>query len=425
MALLIACHSKLAWGQSTHNLHPIMVSSKGGQIDSATRNLMVATFSEAIRESSLKSLGQQFYGTSATSGFSGTSQAGPISMLRKTLLNFDMIMGEKVRQIHSRLKAPSTDAADNQLEFFWTSRTIGSKVLPVNGSLFGMLFKILTPSQKSGVKIENPFAIQIGSQLIAMEAAREQDVPGGTKSLADESKRAYSTLRNLNPGVWMPLYFKAGISINRDKTIISDFSVSMIPIGFTMPKDTMNDLSIDSVVYNPRMDYADVLHIRFQRAYEASNTPNSPAILKVNFGPLNTEDMASTVCTGDSCIERVDSIPTVNATMTGSWFKKAFASALSLNNFKMMIASLGIKLTSLEVDPDSSELPVMVKTYTFGWKIIDTKRNIRPLNPLEAIQKSLIGDRASEGISEMIQPASEKAEKSMNNAVKTVIQLFN
>ena len=91
----------------------------------------------------------------------------------------------------------------------------------------------------------------------------------------------------------------------------------------------------------------------------------------------------------------------------------------------MMISSLGIKLATLEVDPASSELPVMVKTYTFGWKIIDTKRNVRPFNPLEAIQKSIIGERVSDGVSEMIQPASEKAEKSFNNAVKTVIALFN
>jgi hypothetical protein len=295
----------------------------------------------------------------------------------------------------------------------------------VNSSIFGMLFKILSPSLSRDSRNDNPFSIQIGTQLISMETAREEEVPGGALSLVEEAKTVYSQLRDMNPGIWVPLHFNAGVSIDRNRKIGTDLSVSMIPIGFTLPKETMDDLSIESITYQPKKENCDILHVRFQRVYDESGAPNSPAILKVSFGPLNKLNLEGNVCTGDRCISRVETIPTVSATMTGSWYKKAFASALSLNNFKMMISSLGIKLATLEVDPASSELPVMVKTYTFGWKIIDTKRNVRPFNPLEAIQKSIIGERVSDGVSEMIQPASEKAEKSFNNAVKTVIALFN
>lgn len=425
MALLLIFLGTTALSQTTENFHPVMISSRSGQVDSGTRRLMVETFSEAIRQSSLKSLGQQIYGTSKESGFSGTSPAGPISTLRKMLINLDTILDDRISKIHGELRAPSSEKAENLLEFFWTSRSFGTKALPVNGSIFGMLFKVLSPNRIQGTHLVNPFAIQMGSQLISLETARDKDVPGGIASLADESMSAYSKLRDLNSGLWMPLYFRAGVAIDRDKKISSDFSVSLIPVGFTLPKETINDLSIESVTYNPKKENSDILHIRFQRSYDNTGALNGLPILKVNFGPLNKQTMESNVCTGDSCIPLVDSIPTINAVMTGNWFKVAFASVLSLNSFKMMISSLGIKLNSLEVDPASSELPVMVKTYTLGWKAIDNKRNIRPLNPLEAIQKSLIGDRVSEGLSNKIQPASQDAEKSINDALKKVTDLFH
>jgi hypothetical protein len=201
--------------------------------------------------------------------------------------------------------------------------------------------------------------------------------------------------------------------------------VSMIPVGFSLPKDTMDEISIESVIYQPKKENADILQISTQRTYSPSGGNTQPAIVQVSFGPLDPSTMTSSVCTGDACMPRLETIPTITAVMTGSWYKKAFASALSLNQFKMMISSLGIDLKTLAVDSSSSELPVMVKTYTFGWKTIDTKRNVRPFNPLEAIQKSIIGDRVSDGISGVIQPASDQAEQSINRSVKAIIDLFN
>jgi hypothetical protein len=415
----------VALAQSTKNLHPVLITSKSGYVDPETRRILVENFSSAIRESSLKTLGQQFYGTDKSFGYSGSATPGPISSLRKMLVNMDLMMATRIRSIHHNLKAPATDNADNAIHFYWTTRTFGSKVLPINSSIVGMLFKILTPSPNKDSNAINPFAIQLGSQLMGLETAREAEIQGGMDSLAAESKSAYSQLRDLNQGAWLPLYFKAGISIDRTKTVKTSFMVSMIPVGFSLPKDTMDEISIESVIYQPKKENADILQISTQRTYSPSGGNTQPAIVQVSFGPLDPSTMTSSVCTGDACMPRLETIPTITAVMTGSWYKKAFASALSLNQFKMMISSLGIDLKTLAVDSSSSELPVMVKTYTFGWKTIDTKRNVRPFNPLEAIQKSIIGDRVSDGISGVIQPASDQAEQSINRSVKAIIDLFN
>lgn len=424
-ALLGLCWSVSGISQSTKNLHPVVVTSKSGVVDSDTRRILVENFSAAMRESSLKTLGQQFYGIDKTAGFSGTGNPGPISSLRQMLLNMDEIMANRTRSIHRRLKPSVTDYAENDLEFYWTSRNFGDKILPINGNLVGMLFKIMSPTPNRDSKNRNPFAIQIGKQLAEMESTREGDIPGGISTLASEAPQAYEQLRDLNPGAWLPLYFKAGVGIDRNKKVRIDFSVSMIPVGFSLPKDSMDDISIESVLYQPSKDSSDVLNIRMHRIFDENGASAAPAVLLVNFGPLDPSTMGSRICTGDNCIAQVGKIPTISATMTGSWYKKAFASALSLNQFKMMISSLGINVKTLEVDTSSSELPVMVKTYTFGWKVLDTKRNVRPFNPLEAIQKSLIGDRVADGLTNVIQPASDKAEQSINKSVKAIIALFN
>ena len=67
---------------------------------------------------------------------------------------------------------------------------------------------------------------------------------------------------------------------------------------------------------------------------------------------------------------------------------------------------------------------MLLKTYTFGWKVVDMKRNTRPLNPLEAIQKTLVGDQVSAGLSDRLQTEGANAEKSVNQSLQTIVDLF-
>jgi hypothetical protein len=46
------------------------------------------------------------------------------------------------------------------------------------------------------------------------------------------------------------------------------------------------------------------------------------------------------------------------------------------------------------------------------------------LNPIEAIQKSFIGDSVSQGISAELKVAGDNAEKSMNETLKPIIQFL-
>jgi hypothetical protein len=55
---------------------------------------------------------------------------------------------------------------------------------------------------------------------------------------------------------------------------------------------------------------------------------------------------------------------------------------------------------------------------------VDTKRNLRPLNPIEAIQKSFISDSVSQGISAELKVAGDRAETSLNETLRPIIQLL-
>ena len=147
-------------------------------------------------------------------------------------------------------------------------------------------------------------------------------------------------------------------------------------------------------------------------------------LIKVNFGPLERGSTDANVCIGDACLNKADSIPTIHALMDAGWVKNSLAQTLSLNSMMILISSLGINIETMSVDPATSELPILMKTYTFGWKIIDSKRFTRPLNPLEALQKIMVGDQVSASFSSRLQAEGSNAENRVNESLQSIIDLF-
>jgi len=414
----------VARGQAAGDFHPVVVTSSSGEIDPASQKILVETFSEVIRSSSLRSLGREFYGTSAKDGFAGVSSKGPIGLLRRALVSMDKEMADRVTAIHPKLKAPTTDAALSHMELFWTSRTMGSEVLGPNGDALGVLLKMLGPTVRKNDETMNPFALQLGEKAAKLHIATIDEVPGGRATLVNEARDAYSALRELNADAWVPLHLDSAIKIDKSKTITTRVAVTMIPVGFKFEKEKVGDFSIERTTYEPERDNRSVIRITFQRTYAADNRQRPPLLIKVDFGPLRLNGMDADVCIGDNCLKKDDSVPTIHALMDGGWLKNLFAKTLSLNQVKILIASLGINIEDLSVDPATSELPLLLQTYTFGWKVVDMKRNARPLNPLEAIQKALVGDQVNAGLSERLKTEGDKAETKINESLQAVVDLF-
>jgi len=88
------------------------------------------------------------------------------------------------------------------------------------------------------------------------------------------------------------------------------------------------------------------------------------------------------------------------------------------------VNSLAVKIDDMTVVGGNSELPLILRTQTWGWKVVDTKRNLRPLNPIEAIQKNLIGDSVASGLSSELKKAGDEAEQSLNAALKPIIEIL-
>ena len=139
LTLAFSLPASLSFGQQSGEFHPLVVTSSTGQIDLESQKLLVENFSEVIRSSSLRSLGREFYGTSSKDGFAGEGSKGPIGLLRKALISMDKDMAERVSKIHSKLQPPTSEAATNRMELFWSKRNIGSSALGTNGDSLGVL----------------------------------------------------------------------------------------------------------------------------------------------------------------------------------------------------------------------------------------------------------------------------------------------
>ena len=424
LTLAFSLPASLSFGQQSGEFHPLVVTSSTGQIDLESQKLLVENFSEVIRSSSLRSLGREFYGTSSKDGFAGEGSKGPIGLLRKALISMDKDMAERVSKIHSKLQPPTSEAATNRMELFWSKRNIGSSALGTNGDSLGVLLKILGPSVRKGTQTTNPFALQLGEKAVNLQIGTMAQVPGGRGSLIAESREAYGELKQMNDKAWIPLHVESLISIDASKTITTKIAVSMIPVGFKFEKEKVGDFSIEATTYKPEMDNRSVIRIIFHRTYTANNSTRPPMLIKVDFGPLKADSTDADVCVGDACLRKVDGVPTIHAVMDAGWLMNFFSKALSLNRFQILISSLGINIEDLSVDAKTSELPMLLKTYTFGWKVVDMKRNTRPLNPLEAIQKTLVGDQVSAGLSDRLQTEGANAEKSVNQSLQTIVDLF-
>lgn len=416
--------SAASFGQTSGDFHPVVITTATGEHDQESRRLLVENYSDVVRASALKSLGREFYGTSAKDGFAGVGSKGPIGLLRKTLITMDKDMADRVSRIFQQLKPPTTDTAVDRMELFWTQRDLGSSVLGKQSDSMALLLKILGPSVRSNNQTTNPFALELGRKAMNLQIATSDQVAGGRNGVVAEAKDAYASLRELNQNAWVPLHVDSLVMMDKEKNITTKLAVTMIPVGFNFEKERVGDFSIERTTYRTELDNRSVIRIFFQRTYGANNSNRPPLLVKVNFGPLKADSTEADVCVGDGCLRKVDSVPTIHAVIDGGWLKNAFSKVLSLNKIQILIASLGINIENLSVDPGTSELPMLLKTYTFGTKVVDLRRNSRPYNPLEAIQKTLVGNQVSAGLSERLAAEGENAEKKINESLQSVVDLF-
>lgn len=417
------------FAQEAGNFVPVVVTSVTGELEDETRKLLVENFTEVIRASTLRSLGREFYGTSKADGFAGASSTGPIGLLRKTLSSMDRDLAVRVAQIYPKLKAPVSGTATNRIELFWTDRPVGTEVIGGAGEAMGLLLKVMGPSVRTENSTQNPFALRIGHKALQMRTATEPEAQGGRAAMFADAPRAWVALREANPEDWVPLHIEAMISLNQRKQVTTRIAVSLLPQGFKIEKERLGDFSIDKVFYQPERDNRSIMRVSLERTYDASAlgrvaSTNGPLVMRAEFGPLQQNGVGADVCVGEKCLARVDSVPTIHARINASWLVNTFSKVLSLNDVKILMVAVGINVDTLNVEASASELPMVLKTYTFGHKVVDMNRNTRPYNPLEAMQKSLIGDNVTAGLSARMRAEGEAAEKRVNESLQAVVDLF-
>jgi hypothetical protein len=334
-------------------------------------------------------------------------------------------MADRLAVIFSNIKPPVSDAKTSNIELFWTKRSFATQASSRHSDALGVVLKMFLSESKNSD--QNPFALKTTGNLASIQVVREADIPGGKPSLLAESREFLTVLARENSKTWFPTQIQATISINREKLVNTRISVSMKPLGFQTGTKDAGDFVIESLKYEPSIDPSNLLQAVFARNYSPADsklTSRPAPIVNLNFGPAKKESMDADVCIGNDCLQRLDKVPTVYARLDAGWLWNFLAGTLSLHEFRILVNSLAVDIDRMAAVGDTSELPLIMRTQTWGWKVVDTKRNTRPLNPIEAIQKSFIGDSVSQGISAELKVAGDNAEKSMNETLKPIIQFL-
>ena len=431
-SLLLACFpiffiSGTAESQEMSKFKPVIVTSSQGRIDQNSDRLLIEAFSSALKSGALKTLAREFYGVGGQD-FAGSGSKGPIGVLSRFLKQSDTDMANRLSVIFSNIKPPSSDIKASNIELFWTKRTFSPQPSSLQNDSLGIILKMfLADIPASKGFDQNPFALEMTGNLASIQVLREADIPGGKTSLLNESREFLAVLARESTKDWFPVQIQASMSINREKLVTTRISVSMKPVGFQAGSKDAGDFVIESLKYEPSIEASNLVQAVFARNYSPADTklPSRPApIVNLNFGPARKESMDADVCIGNDCLQRLDKVPTVYARLDAGWLWNFLAGTLSLHEFRILVNSLAVDIDRMTAVGETSELPLIMRTQTWGWKVVDTKRNTRPLNPIEAIQKSFIGDSVSQGISAELKVAGDNAEKSMNETLKPIIQFL-
>lgn len=425
--LPILCISGTSKSQEMDKFRPVIITSSQGRIDQNSDRLLVEAFSSALKSGALKTLGREFYGVGGKD-FLGSGSKGPIGVMSRLLKQSDSDMAGRLAVIFPNIKPPTSETKTSNIELFWTKRVFPSQPSSFQNQALGVLLRMFLsdfPAPKSAD--QNPFALQVSGKVASIQVLREADIPGGRPSLFAESREFLTNLARESPKAWFPALIQSTISINREKLINTRISISMKPVGFLTGAKDAGDFVIESLKYEPSIEPSNLLQAVFERNYSPADSKLSsrPApIVNLNFGPAKKESMDADVCIGNDCLQRLDKVPTVYARLDAGWLWNFLAGTLSLHEFRILVNSLAVDIDRMAAVGETSELPLIMRTQTWGWKVVDTKRNTRPLNPIEAIQKSFIGDSVSQGISAELKVAGDNAEKSMNETLKPIIQFL-
>lgn len=423
----LASIDHLALAQDLGNFKPIIVTSSQGTIDRNSDKILIEVFSTALKTGALKTLGREFYGVGGES-FKGMGSKGPIGVMSRLLTQSDIDMADRLSQIYPSIKAPTSEMKTSTVDLLWTKRTFSTQTSSFQSNAMAVLLKMFLAEIPSSKPVDrNPFKIQSASDLSGLQIVRLQDVSGGKASLVEETKELLKLVARESASTWFPIQLQAVVSINKERLISTRVSVSMKPVGFQTASKEAGDFVIDSMRYDPKSDPSSVMHTTFDRVYSPRDInvrPRPASIVNLNFGFVVKDSLDSDICIGNDCLNRADKVPTIHARLNAGWLWNFLAGTLSLNEFKILVNSLAVNLEEMTVDGPKSELPIIMRTQTWGWKVVDTKRNLRPLNPIEAIQKSFISDSVSEGLSNELKVAGDNAEKSLNQSLKPIIQLL-
>jgi hypothetical protein len=413
------------FAQNLAGFRPVIVTSSAGELDLNSDRLLTEMFSGAIRESSLRTLGRDFYGVGGE-GFAGTGSKGPIGFLSKLLIEMDREMAERLSSNYRSLQPPRGALKSSMMELFWTKSNTNSSSSSKNDSV-SLLLRMLLANLSPGSAKANPFALELGGRMLDLQVLRDKDIPGGRAALLRESTNVLESIRKTNQNVWFPLHIGASISMDQNKTIKTRMEIVMKPSSVKTPPKEAGDVVVEGMKYEPDSDPRGVLDVIFERVYtpaDVQSMPRPTPIVNLNFGPLKPNSMDVDLCIGNDCMDRADKVPTIYGRLDAGWLWNFLAGTLSLNEFRVLVNSLAVKIDDMTVVGENSELPLILRTQTWGWKVVDTKRNLRPLNPIEAIQKNLIGDSVASGLSSELKKAGDEAEQSLNAALKPIIEIL-
>lgn len=406
---------------------PVIMTSSQGSIDRNSDRILVEIFSSVLKTGALKTLGREFYGVGGDS-FAGAGSKGPIGVMSSFLKQSDLDMADRLTLAYPSIKAPMTDTKTSTIDLFWTRRSFAVQSSSFQSNPMSVLLKIFLsdlPSSKGSDR--NPFGIQMATKVSGLQIARLQDVPGGKATLVAETKEFLKLMARENPNAWFPMHLQGSIAINRDRAISTRISISMKPVGFQAPSRDAGDFVIESMKYVPDNENFGIFQAVFDRIYTPKDVnirPRPAPIVNLNFGFAQKDSLASDVCIGNDCLNRADKVPTIYARLDAGWLWNFLAGTLSLHEFKILVNSLAVDIAQMTVNGAGSEVPLIMRTQTWGWKVVDTNRNLRPLNPIEAIQKSFISDSVSQGISSELKVAGDHAETSLNETLRPIIQLL-
>jgi hypothetical protein len=423
-----------AWGNSSqlaaqdiNDYRPIIVTSSEGTIDNKSDRILVEIFSSVLKTGALKTLGREFYGVGGES-FAGVGSKGPIGVMSSFLKQSDIDMVEKLALAYSNIKAPTSEIKTSTIDLYWTRRKFSSPSSSFQSNAMSILLKMFLsdlPSNKDSDS--NPFSLKTVANLSSLQIVRLKELPVARTSFIQETKDFLQLVSRAKPASWFPIQLHASIKINRERVIGTRVSISMKPVGFEAPSREAGGFVIESMKYLPASENGSIFQASFDRLYSPRDIgvrPRPAPIVDLNFGFTKKDSMDSDICIGNDCLTRTDKVPTIYARLNAGWLWKFLAGTLSLHEFKILVNALAVNIDQMSVNGEKSEIPLIMRTQTWGWKVVDTKRNLRPLNPIEAIQKSFISDSVSQGISAQLQEAGDQAEQSLNETLRPIINLL-